>query len=183
MAALVAALLIHATDRTPWLIAVLGARYRQHLLVIAGAIIALATLNTLAAIGGATLAPRLTPNARALFLALALGAAGLGCIGSLKPPESLEKWRTGPLFTPIIGVAVLGFGSAQFIAMALALRAGTPVFAAIGATIGGGVITGTALALGPDGVAGLRTRAVRVPLGVVLMLVSLGFGLSALRLV
>ena len=134
MAALVTAIVIHATDRTPWLIAGLGARYRQHLLILIGVAGALAAVNALATIGGAALAPRLTPNARALFLALALAAAGLGCFGTLKPPESFSGWRTGPLLTPLVGMLTLGFGSAQFVAMALALRSGTSAFAAIGAT-------------------------------------------------
>lgn len=182
MAALVAALLIHATDRTPWLVAGLAARYRQHALVLLGAIAAIAIVNALATMGGAAIAVRLTPNARALFLALALGSAGLGCFGKLKPPEAMKGWRTGPLITPLIGMLTLGFGSAQFVAMALALRAGAPGFAAIGATLGGGVIVVAALALGEAGVAPLRAKRVRVPMGVLLMLAGIFSALSAFRL-
>lgn len=183
MAALVAGIMIHATDRTPWLIAGLGARYRQHLLILIGVALALAAVNALATMGGAALAPRLTPNARALFLALALAAAGLGCFRALKAPESLAGWRTGPLLTAFVGMLTLGFGSAQFVAMALALRSGTPAFAAIGATLGGLVVAGGALALGEADVARLRLRAVRVPVGVILLAVATTFGLGALRLV
>lgn len=183
MAALVAAIGIHATDRTPWLIAGLGARYRQHLLILIGVAVALVALNALAAGGGAAIAPRLTPNARALFLALALAAAGLGCLGTLKAPESLSGWRTGPLLTPLVGMLTLGFGSAQFVAMALALRSGIPVFAAIGATLGGLVVAGGALALGEAEVARLRRRAVRLPVGIILLVVAMAVGLGALRLV
>lgn len=183
MAALVAALLLHATDRTPWLIAGLAPRYRHSGMVLAGAVTALVAVNMLAALGGAAIAPRLTPNARALFLALALGAAGLGCFGALKPPERLAGWRTGPLLTPFIGMLTLGFGSAQFVAMAIALRAGTPVFATIGATIGGAVIAAAAITLGEQGVAPLRRRAVRLPVGMLLVLAALVAALSALRLI
>ena len=183
MAALVTAIVIHATDRTPWLIAGLGACYRQHLLILVGVAVALATVNALATIGGAALAPRLTPNARALFLALALAAAGLGCFGTLKPPESFSGWRTGPLLTPLVGMLTLGFGSAQFVATALALRSGTSAFAAIGATLGGLVVAGGALALGEVEVARLRRRAVRLPIGVILLVVAAVFALGALRLV
>ncbi|MBX9858443.1 MAG: TMEM165/GDT1 family protein [Sphingomonas sp.] len=183
MAALVAALLIHATDRTPWLMAGLGARYRQQALVVLGAVITLAIVNTLAATGGALIAPRLTPNARALFLAIALAAAGLGCFGKLKPPESMTGWRTGPLFTPLIGMLTLGFGSAQFLTMAIALRVGEPAFAAVGATIGGAVIVAAALALGEKGVAPLRQRVARLPVGGLLILAAIIAALSALRLI
>lgn len=183
MAALVAALLLHATDRTPWLIAGLAPRYRRHGLVLAGASAALVIVNLLAAGGGAAIAPRLTPNARALFLALALAAAGLGCFGTLKPPERLAGWRTGPLLTPFVGMLTLGFGSAQFVAMAIALRAGTPVFAAIGATIGGAVVVAAAIALGEPGVGGHRRAAVRLPVGVLLVVAAIVAALSALRLI
>lgn len=183
MAALVAALLIHATDRTPWLMAGLGGRYRQHALVLAGGVAALAIVNTLAATGGALIAPRLTPNARALFLAIALAAAGLGCFATLKPPESMTGWRTGPLVTPLIGMLTLGFGSAQFLTMAIALRVGEPVFAAVGATIGGAVIVAAALALGGNGVARLRTRIARMPVGALLLVAAIVAALSAYRLI
>lgn len=183
MAALVAALLIHATDRTPWLIAGLGARYRQHALVLAGAVTALALVNALAATGGATLAPRLTPNARALFLALSLAAAALGSLTALKPPESLAGWRTGPFVTPLIGMLTLGFGSAQFVTMALALRVGEPVFAAVGSTIGGAVVAGAALALAEAGVTPLRRRVVRLSVGGLLGIAASIAALSAFRLI
>jgi len=183
MAALVAALLIHATDRTPWLIATLGTRYRQHALIVLGAVAALALVNGLAATGGAVIAPRLTPNARALFLALALAAAALGCFATLKPPESLAGWRTGPFATPLIGMLTLGFGSVQFVTMALALRVGEPVFAMIGATIGGAVIVAAGLALGETNVAPLRRRPVRAGVGAVLAIAASIAALSALRLI
>ncbi len=183
MAALVAALLVHATDRTPWLMAGLGGRYRQHALVLAGGVAALAIVNTLAATGGALIAPRLTPNARALFLAIALAAAGLGCFAKLKPPESMTGWRTGPLVTPLIGMLTLGFGSAQFLTMAIALRVGEPAFAAVGATIGGAVIVAAALALGGDGVARLRARVARMPVGALLLVAAIVAALSAFRLI
>lgn len=183
MAALVAALLTHATDRTPWLIAGLGARYRQHAQLVVGAVIALAIVNTLAATGGALIAPRLTPNARALFLAIALGAAGLGCFATLKPPESMTGWRTGPLITPLIGMLTLGFGSAQFLTMAIALRVGEPAFAAVGATIGGAVIVAAALAVDEQSVAPLRTRVARMPVGALLLVAAIIAALSAFRLI
>lgn len=187
MAALVAALLIHTTDRTPWLIAEMGARYRQHALVLVGAAAALAMVNGLAASGGALIAARLTPNARALFLAAALGMAGLGCLVRPKPPDVLPGWRTGPLLTPLVGTLTLGFGSAQFLAMAIALRSGTAVFAAIGATIGatigGGVVAAAALGLGPRGVVRLRAAAIRIPIGAVMMVAAAIAALSALRLI
>ena len=183
MAALVAALLIHATDRTPWLIAGLGARYPRHALVLAGALTALAIVNGLAATGGAVITPRLTPNARALFLALSLAAAALGCLTALKPPESLAGWRTGPFLTPLIGMLTLGFGSAQFLTMALALRVGEPVFAAVGATIGGVVVMAAALALGEAGIAPLRRRSVRLSVGGLLGAAASIAALSAFRLI
>ena len=77
----------------------------------------------------------------------------------------------------------LGFGSVQFVTMALALRVGEPVFAAIGATIGGAVIVVAALALGETNVAPLRRRPVRAGVGAVLAIAASIAALSALRLI
>ena len=70
MAALVAALLTQTTDRSAWLAAMLGTRFARPGIIIAAIAIALCIVNALAAIGGALIAPVLSPNAKALLLAL-----------------------------------------------------------------------------------------------------------------
>jgi putative Ca2+/H+ antiporter (TMEM165/GDT1 family) len=72
MAALVAAALAQIGDKPAWLAAILADRYRAPGLVIAMAAVALLGAGLLAALMGALLAPKLTPEAKQLFLALAL---------------------------------------------------------------------------------------------------------------
>ena len=59
MAAFVAALLAQASDRTPWLTAILSDRFARPGMVIAGTVIALMIGNSIAAIGGAIIGPRI----------------------------------------------------------------------------------------------------------------------------
>ena len=72
MAALVAAALAQVGDRPAWLAAILADRYRAPGLVVAMAAIALAVAAGLAGVAGGLIAPQLTPEAKQLFLALAL---------------------------------------------------------------------------------------------------------------
>jgi len=137
MAALVAALVVEATDRTPWLIALLADRFAKRGTVIVAALLALAAGFALVAVGGALIGARLIPEARQLFLAVALLNAGITAFFPVKPPDRLTGWRLGAAATTFLGVFILAFGGrTQFIVMALAERGAQPALAAIGATVG-----------------------------------------------
>ena len=92
MAAVVAAALAQIGDRPAWLAAILADRYRAPVLVTAMAALALLGAGLVAALAGALLAPRLTPEARQLFLALALLFQGAGAAFPVKAPTG---WSDG----------------------------------------------------------------------------------------
>ncbi len=184
MAALVAALLTQAGDRTPWLAAILGDRYRQPGLVIAGIALATAVTNALGVFAGMLVAPILNPNARALMLAVALGSAGVSALFPLKHPGRMEGWRLGAFFTTMVGVLAQGVGDrTQFITAALAMRSTLPWFAAIGATIGTLIIIVPAVLTGESGRQALPVAAIRIGTGVALVIAGIVSALGALRLI
>jgi putative Ca2+/H+ antiporter (TMEM165/GDT1 family) len=184
MAALVAAALAQVGDRPAWLASILSDRYRAPGLVIAAAAAALLGAGLLAAAAGALLAPRLTPEAKQLFLALALLFQGVGVLFPVKPPDRLAGWRLGAAPTSLLGLFILAFGDGvQFIVLALAARAQLPWLAAIGATIGSLAVIAPAAILGETGWTALPLVALRRIIGVVFVLAALGLGLSALRLI
>lgn len=184
MVAFVAALLTQAGDRTPWLAAILADRYQRPAAVIAGIAIAIAATNALGVAGGMLIAPILTPEARALILAFALGSAGISALWPIKHPGRMEGWRLGAFATSLIGVAAQGVGDrTQFITAALAIRSPLPWFAAIGATIGSLAIIIPAVMAGEAGRRALPMPAIRVGTGIVLILGGIASGLGALRLI
>lgn len=184
MAAFVAALVIEAGDRTPWLAAILGDRFDKRGTVIVATVIALTIGNGIAGYGGGIVAAHLTPNARALLLALALLSAGAGAFGRLKPPDRLANWRIGAFGTSLLGMAILAFGDrTQFATLAFAARSDAPALAAIGATLGAGSVNVASVMAGERVRARLPMRAIRIGTGALLCTVGLLSGLSALRLI
>lgn len=184
MAAFVAAILIELGDRTPWLAAILADRFAKRGTVLVATLLALAIGNGIAGYGGGIVAAYLTPNARALLLSLALLSAGSGAFGRLKAPDRLAKWRIGAFATSFFGIAILAFGDrTQFATAAFAARSDAPVLAAIGGTLGAGLVNGAAILAGEGVRARLPIRAIRIGTGVLLCLVGAISGLSALRLI
>lgn len=90
MAALVAGALAQAGDRPAWLAAILANRYAKPAAVVAAAALALLAASLIACAGGLLLADKLTPEAKRLFLALALLLQGAGGLLPAKPPEHLD---------------------------------------------------------------------------------------------
>lgn len=184
MAAFVAALLVYAGDRTPWLAAILATRFERPFAVAAGAVIALALGNAVAGVGGGLVAVYLTPNARALLLALALVFAGIGAVERLKAPDPLSKWRIGAFATSLFGIGILAAGDRmQFLTMAFAARSDALVLAAIGATLGASVVTVAAVLAGERARRRLPIRAIRIGTGILFIAAGAISGLSALRLI
>ena len=184
MAAFVAAILIEMGDRTPWLAAILGDRFEKRVTVIVATLLALAIGNGIAGFGGGLVAAHLTPNARALLLSVALLSAGACAFGRLKPPDRLVKWRIGAFATSFLGMAILAFGDrTQFATMAFAARSDAPVLAAIGATLGAGLVNGAGVLAGEGVRRQLPIRAIRIGTGLLLCVVGVFSGLSALRLI
>lgn len=181
MAALVAALLTQATDRSAWLAARLGTRFDSHAAVIAGLVLALAVVNAIAATGAMLVAPILTPNARALLLALALVSAGAAALVRARPPA--ETFRGGAFIAALAGGLALGIGDrTQFVTFALAARTPIPALAAVGATIGGLAIQIPAVLVGEHAYSQAPERAIRLPIAILLLVAGAVIGLGALRL-
>ncbi|CUS46097.1 Probable transmembrane protein [hydrothermal vent metagenome] len=184
MAAFVAAILAQASDRTPWLTAILSTRFARPGAVIAGTAIALAIINAIGAIGGAIIGPRMVPNAQTLLLAVALILGGGSALFPIKPPDRLSGWRIGAFLTSLFGVAILGFGDrTQFITAALAARSPTPALAAVGATIGAIVVNVAAILAGEEARRKLPLAAIRITIGILFLVVGAILGFSALRLI
>lgn len=184
MAAFVAAILAQASDRTPWLTAMLSTRFARPGAVIAGTVIAIAAGNAVAAAGGAIIGPRMSPNAQTLLLALALLSAGGSALFPIKAPNRRSSWRIGAFLTSLFGVAILAFGDrTQFITLALAARSPAPALAAVGATLGALVVNVPAILASEDARKKLPLAAIRIAIGILFLIVGATFGFSALRLI
>ncbi len=185
MAAFVGALLCQASDRTAWLSAILGDRYQKPLPMIAAATVALALGNALGAVAGTLMAPIMSPNARALLLALAMLSAGSSALFTLKSPDRMAGWRIGAFGTTLVALLAIGIGDrTQFLTAAIAAR--TPLaapFAAVGATLGSLVVIVPAILAGERSYQSLPHRPIRIGIGLILVLTGAVFGLGALRLI
>ena len=182
MPAFVVALLLGTGDRTSWLAAILAERSGRPARVLYAAALAFALGNAAAAQAGLWL-PRLTPNAGNLMLALALGFGGVGAVWGSKRPDALAGWRIGTFATALFGLFVLGFGEGmQFVTFALAARADTPAFAAIGATLGTLAAVAPAVLLGETAWRKLPIRPLRIGAGCLLLLIAAVLAARALRL-
>lgn len=134
--AFVAVLLAQVFDPPARLAAVLADRFGRGAGVTVGMILAHGAGFLAAAVGGALIAPGMSPNARALLLALALVFAGAGGLARTKLADRLTSWRIGSFATAFLGIFILAFGDrSQFMALALAAWGASPVSTAIGSTV------------------------------------------------
>lgn len=184
MAALVVALLCQIGDRPAWLAAVLADRYGKPLAVIAAAALALAAASSIAVVAGTLIAPRLTPNARQLMLALSLALQGGGAFFPVAGPDRLAGWRLGAALTSLLGLFILLFGDGlEFIVFALAARSPMPPLAAVGATLGALPVIAAAALIGEAAWLKLPLRPARRAIGALFLLAAAVLGLSAFGLV
>jgi putative Ca2+/H+ antiporter (TMEM165/GDT1 family) len=184
MAAIVAAALAQIGDRPAWLAAILADRYRAPFTVILAAALAMLAAGALAAVGGALLAPRLTPEAKLLMLSLALLFQGIGGFTRVKMPDRLEGWRLGAFVTTTLGLFILAFGDGvQFIVLTLAARTPLPWLAAVGAAIGSLVVVAPAALLGEAAWTSLPLRPLRIAASALLLIGAAVLALNALDLV
>jgi putative Ca2+/H+ antiporter (TMEM165/GDT1 family) len=184
MAALVAAACAQVGDRTAWLAAILADRYRKILLVVVMAALGVALAAIGATAAGVLLAPKLTPEARQLLLALALTVQGGGALFRTKPPVRLDGSKLGAAATSLAGVLALAVGGGlPFIVLAIAARSTMPWLAPVGATIGSLAVIVPAAMLGESGWLALPLRAARIMIGVLFLIVGLTIALGAMGLI
>ena len=181
MAALVAALLIRATDKSTPYVAAVSERSGRTGAVLLGIAVALLVTQTIAAIGGTMLRPHFNPNAQRLFLALALLLAGSGAIWPGKPIKPGEGKRP---FIDTAATLVSGglTDSTAFITVAVA-AGGIAGLAAAGSVIGSFAVLGAAALAGEQLWGTLPHRPVRYVIGGILFAVGAWLAVSALRLI
>jgi len=176
------ALLAQPGDRPALLTAILADRFRRPFTVAIAAGLAHGLGSVLAAIAGRTVAPGLTPEAQSLLLAIALLAGAVTGLIRTKLPSRLERWRLGPLVTPLLGVFVLALGEqTQFFTFALA-AGGAPWLAAAGTTLGALAVALVAAVLGEAEWRRLPLHWLRYASSAVFLVAGIVIGLGALRL-
>jgi putative Ca2+/H+ antiporter (TMEM165/GDT1 family) len=176
------AVLTQLCDKPATLTAILADRYGRPLTVALAAGLAHGATNFVAALGGALVGPMMTPNARALLLAMALIFGALGAIGSNKVKDRLDGWKLGSIFTAFLGVLILSFGeSTPFFTLALS-TSGQPWFAAAGASIGASGVAFVAAVLGERIWRDAPWHWLRILSGIAFMGAGIWIGLGALRL-
>ncbi len=179
--ALLGCLVAEMGGKSQMLVAAQAHRFGRNAPVVLGLIVATIANCAIAALMGRYLAPMLSPEARLLFLAMALLFLGVGLLWPVKPPDLLRGWRIGPFPTTLLGLFILAFGDgAQFLILGLAVRMADPLLAALGGTIGIVVALMPAVLLRDRLFTLLPMRVIRLGGGALMILAGLGTGLSAL---
>jgi len=169
-------------ERPAMAAALLADRYGRPLLVALGALLAHAAGNFAAAAAGMAMAPMMTPNAKALLLAVALVLGGLGGLFPSRLKDRLESWKLGALLSAFFAILTLALGErTQFFTLALATH-GQPWFAAAGATIGAFAVGFIAAVLGELSWKQVNFRWLRIGSGLLMIAAGAWVGLGAVRL-
>lgn len=185
MPALVAALLAQATDRPPWLAAILADRWQRPLAVILALVIVQATLAGVAMLGAIWARDMIVPEARRLLFGASMVAAAIGAVMPPRAPvDRLENWRMGRFATAFVGLFILALGDrTQFIVFGASSAAVSPILAAIGAVLGGSIPGVVAVTIGERAWRRLPLRSMGLGIGVLLGVSGLWTMAGALRLI
>lgn len=178
--AFVAALLAGIGDRPACRVATLASRSGRIGAIIAATVLAQVLVAAAAALGGGTVAPLLTPNARALALGLALVSAGLA---ALWPVRESAGGRSGTIALVVGSIAAAFSERAAFVTFALAARGPSATLAGIGGAAGGIVLVVAAASIGKNGWRRVARRDIVVSAGLALTIVGAVLALGALRLI
>ena len=167
MAALVAALVIRATDSSSAFVSITANRTGKSGAVMVGAFIALCITQTFGAVIGALLSPHLKPDAARLLLGFALVAAGSALFWPAKPKAPRTARR--PLLATVTFLVPTGLGDRTQVTTIAIAAGGNPAFAGIGGLIGSFIVLAMAAAAGEAVWQALPHRAARVSSGIVLV--------------
>lgn len=180
--ALLGCLVCDLGDRSQLLNLALSTRYRRHGILLAGLCIAAAANAALSAGAGGLLARMISPDARLLFLALALLFAGIGMLTPAKAPDTLSHWRGGPLLISTLGLFILGFGETpQLLIAAISGRTADPVMGGIGGAAGAIVAGAPVILMRGRYFTLLPLRAIRRTGAVLFILVAAWLAMEALH--
>jgi len=181
MAALVAALLIRATDPSADLVAIAAERSRRTGLILLGAATALIVTQAVAAAGGWLVASHLNPHAARLLFAFSLLMAGGGAVWPRKP---VEQGGDGHPFVAVTSKLIAsGIGDRTMFATFAVAAGGVPVLAGVGGLIGGLVMLTAAAIAGEALWRGRPARAIDLTIGGLLLAAGAWLAVSALRLI
>lgn len=182
MAALVAALFTQASDRAPWQAAAIARAFGRPGSVALASVAVLVIASALGAAAGMLMAPMLTPNARTLLLGFALLSAGVSALLPVKPAAAPTGRTIGAFGTAFVVLLAAAMGDRlQFLTAAIAARSDAPVFAVIGAVIGGAVIHVAVIMAALDPPPRALAAARRI-IGAVMLMIGAGLALAAARL-
>lgn len=181
MAALVAALLIRATDTSADLTAIVAERSKRTATILLGVLIALAVTQTVAAIAGMLVASHMTANAARLLFGFSLLMAGGGAVCPRKPV------KTGDFNHPFVAITskliATGLGDRTMFATFAVAAGGVPALAGIGGFIGGFVVLAAAAVAGETLWRERPSRAIDWTIGGILLVAGAWLAFSALRLI
>ena len=180
MAALVAALLIRATDRSAGWVAVAAEKSRRTVAILVASTIAMFVTYGIAAAAGAIVGQYITPNPKQLMLGLMLLLAAFGAVWPGKPKEPKLRHPAIDTGAHLISTGLSGRG--EYVTFALALG-GVPALAAAGGAIGSLVVLGFAAVAGDTLWRSLPHRAIGWGVAPLLAITGIWLGLSALRLI
>ena len=172
-------------DRSQLLVILLVLRCPgRHAAILLAAAAAALVSTGIGAAGGAMVHGMVPFRALSLMAALSLLSAGIGSLARPKTPKMTLSPRLGVFGAAFAVLLAAGIGDkTQFLAFTLAARGGQPVLAMTGATLGVLAAAVPAALLGRAFVTVVPLRAVRIAIGLLLILTSLAFALDALRLV
>ncbi|VVS96755.1 conserved membrane hypothetical protein [Sphingomonas sp. EC-HK361] len=184
MAAFVLGALCQAGDRTPWLAAILADRFARRGIVVVALLVAFALNYALGTLGGLYVAPMISPEAKLVFLGLALVFAAVETPLRARSPDRLEGWRIGAVATSVLGLVIIAFADRmQFVTAALAARSPLPWLAAVGATAGALAVAIPAAIMGERRWLSLPQRAIRFGTCGILLVAGILCALNGLRLI
>ncbi len=175
---LLAAVFLTAGARDQRLMAQLSERSDNSLLILFVGWMATTIVASVAAVGAMLIGPMLAPNAQLMFLAIALLLAAVELLWNRE--ETAPREPTRSLFA--IAVVLLwrqGTDSARFVLLGIAVLTGSPVLVAVGGALGGAAALSFAWSVAGRYDALLPWRAIRITLGIVLIVLAAVFAVQA----
>lgn len=178
-----AAALAEWGDKSQLLVALLAARYRQPLPILAGVAAAALANALIAAAGGILIHDLVVARSASLLVAVALLFAGINSLAGRQPPD-VAAWKTGPFVTAAACFFLLEFGDkTQFLTAAFAAKYDSMVLTAAGATAGVIVSSLPAALLGDRLAAALPLKPLRIGAAALFLFAGFIVAIVALRLV
>jgi len=186
--ALFLSLILASGGKGPLIVQALRARYSNEAAITSAVLIGLAANVTLSIVAGAFIARMLTPEARSLFFAVALGAGGAGLLFTAKPPSMADKGAqsssAAAFFTSGFRIFIHSLGDgAQFMIVGLAASRAVPGLAGAGGWIGCVVACLFLPPLLRGAISLTLVKALRIGVAILLMLFAFFVAMNALRLI